>query len=202
MGRFADTLIDVRWLLLSACACLMLIALVAQPTLVAAEPKVTEINLEQGDVLDAPPESVHMCFSEPVQLSADPNAEPTPAPGEEPPWRFNMTTPDGLGLGLRIVFEPSAECVEVIPGLPPDPPEGTWTFEWMVKAQEDGEEASDLITFAVGHESPSDSGSGSGSDSNGLSTLEIALIVVAGVCVAGAGAGFAMQRVRRKRNES
>lgn len=199
MGRLAIADLGNRCLIAATAAILLVIVLLAGTRSAAAEPEVTEMNLEQSDVLDAPPDSVRMCFSEPVQLSQDPEVTPTLEPGAEPPWMFNMTTSEGVALGLRIVFEPSGECVEVFPGLPEDPPQGTWMFEWLVKAQSDGEEASDLITFAVGRESQNGSTAGSSSDSDGLGALEIVLIVIAATCIVGGGVMFATQRIRRSR---
>lgn len=178
-----------RWVVVVA---IMLLALVTiQPPLAAAEPEVTEINLEEGDVLDEAPEVVHMCFSEPVQLTG-------PGGISDPPWMFNLRMPDGINLGLRIVFEPSGECVDVFPGLPEEPPEGVWTYEWTVPAEADNEDkGSGQINFRVGAGPPLVANDFS--DSGGLSTLELVLLIAAGVLVTAALAGFLIPWIGRLR---
>ena len=188
---FSPVVRGCRWIVVMA---VMLVALsMIQPPLAAAEPEVTEINLEEGDVLDEAPEVVHMCFSEPVQLTG-------PGGDSDPPWMFNLRMPDGINLGLRIVFEPSGECVDVFPGIPEEPPEGVWTYEWTVPAEADHDDkGSGQITFRVGSGSPPVANDFADSGSSGLSTLELVLLVAAGVLVAAALAGFLIPWIGRLR---
>lgn len=112
------------------------------PTAVHAEPKLTEAKPAYGDVLEAIPEFLHLCFSEPVKVD------------DAGDWKFNVKTPQGQALGIRIVFEPSGSCVDVYPGVPEEPPPGIWTFDWLVLAQADGSEGSGSIKFQMGELQP------------------------------------------------
>lgn len=135
-------------LILTALAVVLAIATSLQTFETAlAEPEVIESNVVDGDVLDSVPEFINLCFSEPVvndDLSPD-------APD---PWRFAIKGPDERAVGLRIVFQTDGECVDVFPGEPTGSTEGIWTFDWLVTAQETGEEASGAITFRVGPGDP------------------------------------------------
>lgn len=104
----------------------------------AAEPEITEASPQYGDVLETLPEAFHLCFTEAVKVE------------EAKDWRFNVILPDGTAPGLRIVFLPSGECVDVYPGAPAEPPNGIWTFEWAVHAQADDSEGSGEIKFQLG----------------------------------------------------
>ncbi|HET8943777.1 MAG TPA: copper resistance protein CopC [Dehalococcoidia bacterium] len=125
----------------SALLYLMLPAVMA-PTAALAEPKLTEASPSYGDVLEAIPEFLHLCFSEPVQVD------------DTGDWKFNVKTPEGQALGIRIVFEPSGGCVDVYPGVTEEPPQGIWTFDWLVRAQSDGSEGSGAIKFQMGELQP------------------------------------------------
>jgi len=165
----------------------------------AAQPALTEADPQDGAVLDNPPESMHLCFSEAVKVDQA-------ASGQAPNWRFNMKTPDGTALGLRIVFRPEGDCVDVYPGFPATPPNGIWNFDWLVHAQSDGAEGSGVIRFQLGALRASETplpapaktkAANQGSDDGGTPAI---LYVIAGlgvaIVVAGA-AGFVLSRVRR-----
>ncbi len=121
---------------------LILVALTAALVLPAspayAQIELTEVDPPDGAQLDAPPEMVHICFSEPVMIK------------DPADFSFRYLVPDGRSLGLRIVFRPSGECVDVFPGIPDDSPEGRYTFEWQITAAEGGEEGSGTLYFQVG----------------------------------------------------
>jgi hypothetical protein len=123
-----------------------------------------------------------MCFSEAINND---DITATPGPGApELPWQFSLTMPDGIALGLRIVFEPDGSCVDVHPGLPEEPQDGIWTFDWLVRSRETSEAASGLVAFRVGEgEAPEEPGSSSGDDDDDIST---SLIIGAGVGLAAA----------------
>lgn len=154
-----------------------------------AEPEITESNVVDGDVLDSVPEFISLCFSEPV-------VNDDLAPDVPDPWSFTVEAPDERAVGLRIVFQPDGECVEVFPGEPTGSSEGIWTFDWMVTAQETAEEASGVITFRVGSgDPPVVAGEG---DGDSIDFLLIAIIAV------GAGAlavvvTVVVTRVRERR---
>jgi hypothetical protein len=72
----------------------------------------------------------------------------------------------------------------VHPGLPEEPPDGIWTFDWLVRSQGTNDPASGVIAFRVGEgQPPEDSGSGSIDDDNNIST---SLIIGVGVGLAAA----------------
>jgi hypothetical protein len=160
---------------------------------VHAEPELTEASPAFGDVLQTLPESLHLCFSEPVKVD------------ESADWKFNVSTPDGRALGLRIVFEPSGGCVDVFPGAPADPPQGIWTFDWLVQAQADSSEGSGVIKFQLGELAPGETplekpdSNGSGNTDDGDDTPAGLLVAIgAGVAlVLVATGGFVISRRRR-----
>lgn len=167
-------------------------------SLAEAQPEVTETNVENGDVLDAAPDVFHMCFSEPV------NNEDISSTGEDEtddatprPWAFNVKQPDGTPLGLRIVFEADGDCVDVFPGLPEEPPDGVWTFDWLVESQESGEQTSGLVTFRVGPGEPPDQSSASTDEGDGIGTSLI-IGIVAGFAAAAVVTTVVVVRGRRR----
>lgn len=90
----------------------------------------------QGAVLDAPPEKVRLCFSEPVPTADDLN-------------NFSLATPGERLVGLRIVFQPSGECVDIVLGEAEGRTEGEWKLRWQVTSAQ-GEPISGTHTFTVG----------------------------------------------------
>ncbi len=120
---------------------LLLLALAAAPAFPAspayAQIELTEADPADGARLNAPPDVVHICFSQPV------NFEDSTA------FDFGYQMPDGSNLGLRIVFQMDGECVDVQPGLPDERPAGEYTFEWQVTAAEGDEEGSGTLRFQV-----------------------------------------------------
>jgi hypothetical protein len=105
-----------------------------------AQPELILIYPEDGAVLNAPPTIIHMCFREPINiLDLDKGGD----------FKFSVLTPDGRGLGLRIVFQPNGLGVDIHPGYPTPPLEGEWTYEWRVTEPETLEPASGTIKFTV-----------------------------------------------------
>ena len=102
-----------------------------------AQMELTEVDPPDGARLEVPADQVHLCFSERVNVADDGG------------WEFGYVVPDGRRLGLRIVFQPDGECVDVFPGLPDERPAGEYTFEWKVVAAEGGEEGSGTLHFQV-----------------------------------------------------
>ena len=160
-----------------------------------AEPELTAQNPAYGDVLQALPEFLHLCFSEPVKVN------------ESKDWTFNVLTPEGRALGLRIVFEPSGDCVDVFPGAPEEPPQGIWTFDWLVHAQADDSAGSGAIKFQLGELQPGetpldrpDSGDttepAAGDDGSNSTALYVVIGAGAALILVAAG-GFALSRRRR-----
>ena len=102
-----------------------------------AQVKLTEADPPDGAKLDRPPEFVRLCFSQTVIIEDSTN------------FNFRYVLPDGRSLGLRIVFQPDGECVDVFPGMPDDYPAGKHTFRWQVTAAEGGEEGSGKLEFQI-----------------------------------------------------
>ncbi len=164
-----------------------------RPASVLAEPQITEANPQFGDTIETLPEFLHLCFTEPVKVD------------ESTDWKFDVKTPEGKALGLRIVFKPAGDCVDVFPGAPTEPPNGIWTFDWLVHAQSDGSEGSGAIKFQLGElrpgetplekpdvpESQSDSG-----DDGGVPIALLAVIGAGAALIIVAGAGFGLSRRR------
>ena len=169
----------------------MAVTLAIAPASVHAEPELAEANPGYGDVLEIMPESLHLCFSEPVKV------------GDPSDWKFDVATPEGQSLGIRIVFESAGDCVDVFPGVPDDPPQGIWTFDWLVRAQADGSEGSGSIKFQLGELPPGQTplvkpASGAMGGGDGGSSTGLLLAIGAGIIViAIATAGFIFGRRRR-----
>jgi hypothetical protein len=156
-----------------------------------AEPQLTEASPKYGDVLDSLPQFLHLCFSEPAKVD------------DSKDWKFDVLTPDRQALGLRIVFEPSGNCVDVYPGAPEDPPNGIWTFNWLVRAQSDDSEGSGVIKFQVGElrsgERPlvrEEGKPGEIDDSGGSSTVLLVALGAGIALVLAAGGAFVFLRRR------
>ncbi|HET9476930.1 MAG TPA: hypothetical protein VFP63_05540 [Dehalococcoidia bacterium] len=166
-------------------------ALLTAPATVRAEPRLTAAEPAYGDVLEALPEILHLCFSEAVKTE------------DTSDFRFNVVNPKGGALGIRIVFDTSGECVDVYPGIPEDPPEGIWSFDWMVRAQADDSEGSGSVKFQMGElqpgETPLDrpkSESIEGGE-GGASTVLLIAIGAGVALIIVATAGFIVSRRRR-----
>lgn len=96
-----------------------------------------DVDPPDGAELEAPPENVHFCFSEPVLVTDD------------GVFAFKFVTPEELGLGFRAAFQPDGECVTIYPGLPDEPPAGEYRLEWQVTAAASGEESSGVLRYNV-----------------------------------------------------
>ena len=100
--------------------------------------ELTEADPPDGAHLNAPPETVLLCFSQLIR-------------GD---FRISYKLPSGQNLGLRIAFLPNGRCLDVQPTLPDDPPEGEHTLEWQVAAATGGEEGSGELRFQIGEGGP------------------------------------------------
>jgi methionine-rich copper-binding protein CopC len=128
--------------LAAAAAVLVALALIAyvSPHPAAAQPELTEALPADGSILDGPPPVIRLCFSEP------------PLHDETDQFDFNITTPAGPHLGLRIVFDPLSSCVDVhlgLQGLRDESPYGEWLFDWQVIGVDSGETASGQLVYQV-----------------------------------------------------
>jgi methionine-rich copper-binding protein CopC len=177
-----------------------------------AQIELTEADPPDGALLDAPPDIVHLCFSQPVNVQ------------DNTTFDFGYQMPDGRNLGLRIVFQPDGECVDVHPGLPDERPAGEYTFEWQVTAAEGDEEGSGTLRFQVSAggtpvpppsptpaETPlpvtpspeGDAGTGDADDDDGAEILGLSLIfalpLITAVVVGGAAVLFTLGYFLRRR---
>jgi len=103
----------------------------------AQAPVLAAIYPEDGDVLAESPPNLHICFARPVDNADDAD------------FSFRIITPRGSTLGARIVFQPDGFGVDVQPGLPDEPIEGEWTFEWRVTDDETKEPTTGEIHYQV-----------------------------------------------------
>lgn len=160
-----------------------------QPSPALAQLEAVEIEPEDGAVMREPPDVYHFCFSEPVEI-------------ERPDWEFTVTSPDGTIMGTRTVFDPSGDCVDIFPGLPAPVNEGEWVFDWRVRSQASGEEASGKVIVEVDPNAPTPTPEASpgadGTDEetgDGDDTAAIAVVVAVAVgIVAVAGVLFGLRR--------
>ena len=111
---------------------LLLVALALLPATAYAQIELTEADPRDGARLDAPPGTIHLCFSELVST-----------------FRPSYQMPDGQGLSLQISFQPDGQCLDILATLPDDPPTGEYTFTWQVTAASGGEEESGSLRFRV-----------------------------------------------------
>jgi methionine-rich copper-binding protein CopC len=126
----------------AAAAVLVAVALIAyvSPHSAAAQPELTEALPADGSILDGPPTVVRLCFSE------------LPLHDETDQFSFDVTTPEGTNLGLRIVFQPLTNCVDVhlgLQGLREESPYGEWLFEWQVIGADSEQPASGQLLYQV-----------------------------------------------------
>lgn len=108
-----------------------------------AQPQPTLVFPEDGAVFSDPPPVLRLCFAEPVNIrDLDDGGD----------FRFAVVTPQGTSLGLRIVFQRDGLGVDVHRGIPQEPVEGNWTFDWRVTDPETLEAAEGRVSFTVGPE--------------------------------------------------
>lgn len=176
----------------SAAVLLVTMLLGGTPRAAHAEPELAEATPAYGDVIQALPEALHLCFTEPVKVETSDD------------WAFSVVTPTGQTLGIRIEFRPEGSCVDVFPGAPDPPPEGIWTFDWLVRSQADDSEGSGTIKFQLGQLQPGetpldrpDSPGGGDGDDDGSSAVLLVAIGVGAVVILAASAGFVVSRRRR-----
>ena len=182
-----------------------------RPSATDAQPQVTYLFPNEGDVLAESPTLITMCFASPI------NILDLHAGGD---FAFKVVTPGGTPLGLRIVFDSDGLGVAIIPGLPEDALEGEWLFEWRVTEPDTLEPATGSVEFTVGPDgspppeppetcrevtpvagvTPTATAAGAGEeDDDGLGTLAIILIAAASLVGAAAAAGVILYLIRRRK---
>jgi hypothetical protein len=83
---------------------------------------------------------LQLCFAEPVDVRDSDKGGL---------HEFTVRGPSGTQLAMRVVFQPDGFGVTVFPGLAPEPAEGQWTFDWLVRDADSLEEASGTIHFEI-----------------------------------------------------
>lgn len=185
------------------------VAAFALPFVAAAQaPELSESDPGQGEVLAAPPDVLHVCFSVPVEFV------------DSDTFRFTLTA-EGRGVGLRVIFQNDGRCADLQAGRPAGSSIGEWTLSWQATADESREEGSGTLTFEVTGEDgatpvpretpgPSPTAAASATpegdtpgdaDDSGDSDVGLAVVIAAGAVAGVALAGFAgyllLRRLRR-----
>lgn len=140
-------------------AAVAVLLLSAPPAAQAQAPEIVSMFPEDGDIL----------AEEPAFLPATPTTADEPIPAESRYGLqlcfaasvdirdndkgglhdFTVTSPDDTVLALRIVFQPDGLGVVVFPGIAPEPFEGEWTFEWLIRDVDSLEEAPGSLRFQI-----------------------------------------------------
>jgi hypothetical protein len=110
------------------CLPLILLALVSAlsaSSALAADPQPVLVyqNPAEGEVIQQPAFGIQLCFASPV------NIKDLDKGGD---FAFNVTEPDGLGLGNRDVFQPDGYGITVYPGNPIGDTTGIWKFHYRL----------------------------------------------------------------------
>ena len=100
--------------------------------------ELTESDPPDSARLNAPPETVRLCFSQIIR-------------GD---FRISYKLPSGPNLSLRIAFLPNGRCLDVQPTLPDDPSEGEYRLEWQVTAAAGGQGGAGVLRFQIGEGGP------------------------------------------------
>ena len=191
--------------LLAITLTLMIGALILlQSSTADAQPQVTFVFPVEGDELAEAPPIIHMCFASPV------NTQDLDKGGD---FRFDVVMPDGHRLGFRTVFQPDGYGLAVHPGLPGDPPEGQWAFEWRVTDAETLAPATGTVKFTVSPEGnplpeeplsrcPSDGTPAPtpavAEDDDGDRDIPLLALIITGSVIGAAALGLILYLVRRR----
>jgi hypothetical protein len=110
----------------------------------ADEPEITfQYPSPEGDVFVEPLLVIQICFSEPIDVRDKPPSGPD---GE---FEFDIDRPDGLGLGMRIVFQANGYGVAIYPGLIDGGAEGEWALNFQVRDAESLDRLNGRIEWEV-----------------------------------------------------
>ncbi|MFQ5471613.1 MAG: hypothetical protein ACE5FA_01840 [Dehalococcoidia bacterium] len=109
----------------------------------ADEPEITfQYPKPEGDVFSEPLQVIQICFAQPVDVRDKP-------PGGEGDFNFKIERPDGLGLGMRIVFQANGYGVAIYPGILDEGFEGDWALNYEVRDAASLDRLSGRITWEV-----------------------------------------------------
>lgn len=114
-------------------------------------PAITFQFPQEGDVLAEPPQVLQMCFAVKVNFRDPPVTPVGPSPSPTGDFIFDVIRPGGLGLGVRIVFQPDGYGVALYPNVKEQPiPDGAWTWKYRVTDYTNTHEATEgTVHFSV-----------------------------------------------------
>ena len=114
----------------------------ATPEAHADEPEITFQYPKDGDVFLEPLLVIQVCFAEPIDVRDLP-------PQGEGEFKFDMDRPDGLGVGMRIVFQPNGYGATIYPGLVDENREGLWGLTFQIRDRESLDTLNHTISWQV-----------------------------------------------------
>ena len=112
------------------------------PAAHADEPEITFQSPKDGDVFLEPLLVIQICFAEPVDVRDLP-------PLGEGEFEFDMDRPDGLGVGMRIVFQANGYGVAIYPGIVNENTEGPWALTFQVRDAQSLDRLNHSISWQV-----------------------------------------------------
>ena len=111
----------------------------AQTTSASGGPGLVYQSVKDGDVVTEPLFDIQLCFKEPI------NIKDLDKGGD---FAFQVTQPDGIGLGHRDIFQPDGYGIAIQPGNPVGTNlTGQWTFKYRVTTPDAQHATSGTITF-------------------------------------------------------
>ncbi|MCH7659649.1 MAG: copper resistance protein CopC [Euryarchaeota archaeon] len=158
-----------------------------------AQPEISDSDPQDGALLDAPPEIIQVCFTEPVVSEGVQD------------YNLVVVAPGSQPLGLRILFKQEGDCAEIHPGRPEGEIAGLWEVQWQVTSRASGEIGSGSFRFRVSPPptpipTPTpDVPNPTGGDGGDVDILLLALIITGGGVGAVVLGLFVYLRLLRKR---
>jgi len=114
----------------------------ATPEAHADEPEITFQYPKEGDVFLEPLLVIQFCFSAPIDVRDLP-------PLGEGEFEFDLDRPNGLGVGMRIVFQPNGYGAAIYPGIVEENTEGDWALTFQVRDRESLDTLNHTISWQV-----------------------------------------------------
>lgn len=112
------------------------------PEALADEPEITFQYPKDGDVFLEPLVVIQICFNAPIDVRDLP-------PIGEGDFNFDMDRPNGLGVGMRIVFQPNGYGATIYPGIIEEDIEGDWSLTFRVRDRESLDTLEHIISWQV-----------------------------------------------------
>lgn len=97
-------------------------------------------NIKDGDTITEPAFVIQLCFASPI------NIKDLHLGGD---FSFQVSQPDGIGLGHRDVFQPDGYGIAVYPGNPVGNVSGEWTFKFRVTTPDAQHATTATIKYTV-----------------------------------------------------